>query len=235
MILDIFAQNARSPEGKAQVELALLRYRLPRLRGPGHRSSASRPAASAPGGRARPSSRWTGGAWCAACTSSRPSCADVERTRGAPAAEPGPGPPARGRPGRLHQRRQVHAAQPADRRRRPGREPPLRHPRPAHPPAGSARRRDGAGDRHGGLRPQAAPRAGRGVPLHPRLGAAGRPGGPRGRRVGARRRGADRRRARRCWARSAPADVPELLVVNKADVAPDEAEALAARASRARW
>ena len=37
MILDIFAQNARSHEGKAQVELALLRYRLPRLRGPGPR------------------------------------------------------------------------------------------------------------------------------------------------------------------------------------------------------
>ena len=36
VILDIFAQNARSPEGKAQVELALLRYRLPRLRGKGH-------------------------------------------------------------------------------------------------------------------------------------------------------------------------------------------------------
>jgi GTP-binding protein HflX len=32
VILDIFAQNARSQEGKAQVELALLRYRLPRLR-----------------------------------------------------------------------------------------------------------------------------------------------------------------------------------------------------------
>jgi len=32
VILDIFAQNARTPEGKAQVELALLRYRLPRLR-----------------------------------------------------------------------------------------------------------------------------------------------------------------------------------------------------------
>ncbi|MDA8149295.1 MAG: GTPase HflX [Actinomycetota bacterium] len=35
VILDIFAQNARSPEGKAQVELALLQYRLPRLRGRG--------------------------------------------------------------------------------------------------------------------------------------------------------------------------------------------------------
>jgi GTPase len=35
VILDIFAQNASSQEGKAQVELALLRYRLPRLRGRG--------------------------------------------------------------------------------------------------------------------------------------------------------------------------------------------------------
>ena len=33
--LDIFAQNARTQEGKTQVELALLRYRLPRLRGRG--------------------------------------------------------------------------------------------------------------------------------------------------------------------------------------------------------
>ncbi len=35
VILDIFAQNAHSPEGMAQVELAQLRYRLPRLRGKG--------------------------------------------------------------------------------------------------------------------------------------------------------------------------------------------------------
>ena len=32
VILDIFAQNAHTLEGKAQVELALLRYRLPRIR-----------------------------------------------------------------------------------------------------------------------------------------------------------------------------------------------------------
>src|SRR6187200_2911817 len=32
VILDIFAQNAHTLEGKAQVELAILRYRLPRLR-----------------------------------------------------------------------------------------------------------------------------------------------------------------------------------------------------------
>jgi len=35
LILDIFAQRARSRDGKLQVELAQLRYRLPRLRGKG--------------------------------------------------------------------------------------------------------------------------------------------------------------------------------------------------------
>ncbi len=35
VILDIFAQNARTQEGKAQVELAQHQYRLPRLRGRG--------------------------------------------------------------------------------------------------------------------------------------------------------------------------------------------------------
>ena len=33
LILDIFAQHARSRDGKAQVELAQLSYLLPRLRG----------------------------------------------------------------------------------------------------------------------------------------------------------------------------------------------------------
>ena len=39
VILDIFAQNASTLEGKAQVELAQLRYRLPRLRGSGRKFS----------------------------------------------------------------------------------------------------------------------------------------------------------------------------------------------------
>ena len=51
VILDIFAQNATSEEGKAQVELALLRYRLPRLRGRGLELSqqAGRIGARGPG------------------------------------------------------------------------------------------------------------------------------------------------------------------------------------------
>ncbi|MEC8974468.1 MAG: GTPase HflX [Actinomycetota bacterium] len=39
VILDIFAQNASTPEGKAQVELAQLQYRLPRLKGQGRKLS----------------------------------------------------------------------------------------------------------------------------------------------------------------------------------------------------
>ncbi len=42
VILDIFAQNAASQEGKAQVELAMLRYRLPRIRGKGKSLSQQR-------------------------------------------------------------------------------------------------------------------------------------------------------------------------------------------------
>src|SRR4051795_5264449 len=48
LILDIFAQHARSREGKAQVELAQLQYLLPRLRGWGE--SLSRQAGGAGGG-----------------------------------------------------------------------------------------------------------------------------------------------------------------------------------------
>jgi GTP-binding protein HflX len=51
VILDIFAQNAHSPEGKAQVELAMLRYRLPRMRGKGAALSQQGGGMSAGGAR----------------------------------------------------------------------------------------------------------------------------------------------------------------------------------------
>ncbi len=51
VILDIFAQNASSQEGKAQVELAQLRYRLPRLRGRGKALSQQAGGMSAGGAR----------------------------------------------------------------------------------------------------------------------------------------------------------------------------------------
>ena len=67
LILDIFAQHATSQEGAVQVELAQLRYRLPRLRG---RGTAAEPAGRGhrdTRARARRSSRSTAGACCAAC------------------------------------------------------------------------------------------------------------------------------------------------------------------------
>ncbi|HEX9529874.1 MAG TPA: GTPase HflX, partial [Acidimicrobiales bacterium] len=60
VILDIFAQNARSQEGKAQVELALLRYRLPRLRGKGRSLSQQAGAMGAGAARAPIGSRGPG-------------------------------------------------------------------------------------------------------------------------------------------------------------------------------
>ncbi|CAN5715759.1 GTPase HflX [soil metagenome] len=51
VILDIFAQNASSQAGKAQVELAQLRYRLPRLRGRGGGLSQQAGGMSAGGAR----------------------------------------------------------------------------------------------------------------------------------------------------------------------------------------
>ena len=58
LILDIFAQRARSGEGKLQVELAQQRYLLPRLAGLGNILSRQ---ASAPGALAKPSWKPTGG------------------------------------------------------------------------------------------------------------------------------------------------------------------------------
>jgi GTP-binding protein HflX len=60
VILDIFAQNAHSQEGKAQVELAQLRYRLPRLRGRGQALSQQAGGMSAGGGGARIGTRGPG-------------------------------------------------------------------------------------------------------------------------------------------------------------------------------
>jgi GTP-binding protein HflX len=50
LILDIFAQHARSQEGMVQVELAQLRYRLPRLRGRGRQFSQQGAGGGARGG-----------------------------------------------------------------------------------------------------------------------------------------------------------------------------------------
>ena len=136
VILDIFGQNAHTLEGKAQVQLAMLRYRLPRLRrgvsaglhppGRRHRRQA-RPGRDA--ARGRPS----------------PHHAPHQPTREG-AAQPSANPPAAAqeppaqRPGQrehrgLHERREEQPSQPAHRRRCARGEPPLRHARPHDPPA----------------------------------------------------------------------------------------------------
>ena len=53
LILDIFAQHARSKEGKAQVELAQMQYLLPRLRGWGESLSRQVGGRAAGGARHR--------------------------------------------------------------------------------------------------------------------------------------------------------------------------------------
>ncbi len=63
LILDIFAQHATSRVGAIQVELALLRYYLPRLRGKG-KTLSQQGAGSSPEARARPSWRPTDAASC---------------------------------------------------------------------------------------------------------------------------------------------------------------------------
>ena len=83
--------------------------------------------------RARPSSRSTAGGSCAASPSSKPSCSDLGTHRASAAQGAAPQRPAPRRDRRLHQRRQVDAAQPAHRRRRAGRGPAVRHPRPDAP------------------------------------------------------------------------------------------------------
>ena len=153
VILDIFGQNAHTLEGKAQVELALLRYRLPRLRrGADARLSQQRGGIGA---------RFGGGETKLEVDRRRimRRINKLERelrtlARDAHAAAQGPRPQRPGRRGdrRLHERRQVSAAQPADGGRRARRGPAVRHARPDHAASVAARWRARAADRHRRLR-----------------------------------------------------------------------------------
>ena len=191
-----------------QVELAQLRYRLPRLRGRGHAAEPAGRAASAPAVPARRSSRSTAGACCAACRSSSATSIGSAATRATQRkARRAARRPAR-RARRLHERGQVDAAQPAHARGRARRGPAVLDARPDRAPAAPARRRDRAALRHGRLRaPPAAP-ARRGVPVDARRGRRRRPAAAPRRRERTRRRGADRTRSTRCSARSTPATCP---------------------------
>ena len=223
LILDIFAQHAKSAEGKAQVELAQLQYLKQRLRGWG--GNLSRQAGGRASGGAGIGGRGPGETKLE--TDRRRINSRIAKLRaalremdthprdqaGRAAAAPGPV----GGHRRLHQRRQVEPAQPADRRRRAGRGRAVRHPGPDHPP-GQRRRRPGLHpDRHRRLRPAPAARPGRGVRLHPGGVGAGRSAGARGRRLRSRSRPARSPRSATVLAEIGAGDVPELIVLNKAD------------------
>ena len=168
VILDIFAQNAHTLEGKAQVELALLRYRLPRLRrGANANLSQQRGGVGTRFGggetklevdRRRIMRRITGSSpsstsWPRPATCSARAATAAASPRSRSSATPTPA------------SRRCSTAHP---RRRAGRGPPVRHARPDHPPPAAARRRAGAAHRHRRLRAPPAARAGRGVQEHAR-------------------------------------------------------------------
>ena len=159
MILDIFAGHAHSAEGKLQVELAQLEYNLARMRGLWthlERLGAGRGVGGigtrGPGESQIETDRRLARDRISAL---RRRLEDVERDPRDAARRARARAPADGRARRLHERRQVDAAQRADRRRGRRARPPLPHARPddAHAAAGGPHLPD---DRHRRLHPQAA-------------------------------------------------------------------------------
>ena len=203
LILDIFAQHAKSKEGQAQVELAQLNYMKQRLRGWG--GNLSRQA----GGRVGAGGGGIGGRGPGETkieTDRRRINTKIAKLRRELKALKGtretkrqervaqPHPERRDR--RLHQRRQVLAAQPAHRRRGAGRRLAVRDARPDHPSYDDQRRPRLHDVRHRRLRPAPAAPARRGVPLDAGGGRRLRPDPARRRRLAPRPRGPAGRGAR---------------------------------------
>lgn len=155
VILDIFAQRARTRAGKLQVELAQLQYLLPRLAGRGRTMSRLGGWDRHP----RPRGNPTGNGAAGHSAAHRQAAARSGRAAPPPAtAAPATGgiPNSRGGPGGLHQRRQVHPSQ----RPHPGPglcgRSTLCHLGSHHAAAGAARPAGSAVDRHGGILNRAA-------------------------------------------------------------------------------
>ncbi len=162
LILDIFAQRARTREGRLQVELAQYQYLLPRLTGMWTHLERQEGAIGTRGpGETqletdrrhirRKIQKLRGGAGAGAAGAGHPAHP--------PGEERGAGGGHRG----LYQRGQVHPAQPADRGGHPRQQPAVRHPGHHHPHAGDQRHLHRAAQRHRGLHPQAAPPSGGGL------------------------------------------------------------------------
>ena len=215
LILDIFAQHAKSKEGKAQVELAQLQYFLPRLRGWGE--ALSRQAGgSAPAARGGVGLRGPGETKIE--TDRRRIRTRITRLKREIAAM------ATIRDTKRATRRRnrvpsvaiagyTNAGKSSLLNRLTGAgvlvEDALFATLDTDHPAGPGRGRPGLhAVRHRRVRPAPAAPADRGVPLHARGGRRGRPGRARGRRRARRSRGAGRARSARCSPRSAPTRCP---------------------------
>ena len=129
LILDIFAQHARSAEGKLQVELAQLEYNLPRMRGMWQHLErlGGGVGTRGPGESQLETDR--------RLARRRVSLLKARLEElGKQRDDPPEVAPALGdaddRARRLHERRQVDASERPHRRRRRGRQPPVRDPRP---------------------------------------------------------------------------------------------------------
>ena len=189
VILDIFADHAHSAEGKLQVELAQLEYNLARMRGLWthlERLGAGRMdggiGTRGPGESQIETDRRLARDRIATL---RRRLERVERNREVMRARArGVGRAVR-RARRLHERRQVDAAQRADRRRRRGGGEALPHARPDDARL-RARRAALPGHRHRRLHPQAPASARRGVQGDARGDRARRPDPARRRRLRAR-------------------------------------------------
>ena len=143
IILDIFAGHAHSAEGKLQVELAQLEYNMARMRGLWTHLERLGASAAQPGIGARGpgESQIETDRRLARnrITALRRRLQGVSVVAGRHARRARARAPAADRAGRLHERRQVDAAQPPDRRRGRRPRPPLPHARPDDPRAARQR------------------------------------------------------------------------------------------------
>jgi GTP-binding protein HflX len=227
LILDIFAQHASSREGKAQVELAQMQYMLPRLRGWGE--SLSRQAGGRVAGGGGIGTRGPGETKIetdrrrirARVSKLRREIAGMATARATQRSAAGRNAvPQRG-DRRVHQRRQVQPAQPAHRRRRPGRERAVRDPGPDGAPGAVPGRPRVHAHRHRRLRAAPAAPARRRVPLDAGGGGRRRSAAARRRRLRPRPAGPDRRVHVVLQGHRRVVGA-ELVVVNKVDAMSEE-------------
>ncbi len=159
LILELFSQRARTGEARTQVELARLNYLLPRLTRMWRHLSRQVGGIGVRGGDRRDPARIRPPDPAPADRPPRARAGQDRAHPRAPAARPARLPDRGAR--RLHQRRQVDALQPPDRRRHARRGPPLRDPRLQAPARLGGTRPDDGLRRHRRLHPEAPAPPGR--------------------------------------------------------------------------